>query len=81
MEAFVVLVVVWLVLCGVNAWLAQERGRGAFAYLVLSVLLSPVVGYCMLIALTDLEATARAERHAERMTAQLVEAMQKQPAS
>lgn len=42
-------VIVWIVLCFVVAWAAGQKGRSGVGYFFLSLLLSPIIGFLVLI--------------------------------
>lgn len=45
MDDATTLIVVWLVLAAIPAWIATTQGRSPLAWFGISVLLSPVVGF------------------------------------
>jgi ribosomal protein L37E len=38
------LLVIWLALCAIPAWVASQKGRSAFGFFLLALCLSPIVG-------------------------------------
>ena len=48
--------VMWVILCGLVAVYASGRGRSAFGWFVLSVVLSPLICFLILLALANLKA-------------------------
>lgn len=53
---------VYAALCITCAWLAVQRGRSAVGIFVLSVAMTPIVGYAVVVALPDLLAEERRDR-------------------
>jgi phosphate/sulfate permease len=54
-------VLVWIILSFVVALIAESRGRSGFGFLVLSLLLSPLVGFLVAISVRNLAAERRAK--------------------
>ena len=46
-----ILFIGWLILCGLVAFIAGQRGRSPLAWFVVSFFLSPLVGYAVLVAI------------------------------
>jgi len=52
----VALVVLWLALVGVTAWIAHDKGRDRAAFALVSLVLTPLVGLLAVLgAVPDLE--------------------------
>jgi hypothetical protein len=62
MVGVVVLLVTWLVLAGVVAYVASQRGRSVVGLFFLSLLLSPLVGFLVAIGLPVREPVSAQER-------------------
>ena len=58
MEVFI-LFIIWLLLAVGVGFLAETRGRSGFGFFLLSAVLSPIVGFLVLVVVRDLAAEAR----------------------
>ena len=56
------ILLLWLPLCFVAAWVASQKGRSGVGIFFLSLFLSPVIGLLVVIALPRLELTMPARR-------------------
>lgn len=44
------IIIIWLILCGVVAFIADARGHSGGAYFMLSFILSPLIGLIIAVA-------------------------------
>ena len=62
----ITLIVIWLILCFVVAHVAKSRGRDNAMWFAACVIISPLIGLIVLMAMPDLKKIAREEaRHAQ----------------
>ena len=54
------LVIFWIIFAGVVAFAAAARGRSAFGWLLLALVISPLLALILVLVLPNLSATARA---------------------
>jgi phosphate/sulfate permease len=71
-------VLIWIVLSLVVALVAESRGRTGFGFLVLSLLLSPLVGFLVVISVRNLAAEKRAKAAEEAREAAASKARQEE---